>query len=104
MSEVYKKLPSRVAGFVPRGDDPEQFNEDKVVSKHEKRSLSPITIFALTASELALNDSGYTKDILDMLPESAKDRMVFLIHFCESACCCLSVCFHGLFLFHFLSR
>jgi hypothetical protein len=40
MSEVYKKLPSRVAGFVPRGDDPEQFNEDKVVSKHVRLQAS----------------------------------------------------------------
>ena len=53
--------------------------------------FAPFTVYGLAASELALNDAGYTKDVLDTLPESEKERTVGIILLgCDSVC--LFVC------------
>jgi 3-oxoacyl-[acyl-carrier-protein] synthase II len=63
-----------LAGFVPRGNGPGQFNEEKVVTKSERRMFAPFTVYALAASEIALNDAGYTRDDVDKMPGNEKER------------------------------
>jgi hypothetical protein len=65
-----------VAGFVPVGDGPGMLNEEEVVSKYDKQKTMPSTMHGLVAAELALNDAGYTKDVLDKLTDSERERMV----------------------------
>jgi 3-oxoacyl-[acyl-carrier-protein] synthase II len=72
---LYKAVPSRVAGFVPVGDGPGMLNEEEVVSKYDKQKTMPSTMHGLVAAELALNDAGYTKDVLDKLTDSERERM-----------------------------
>lgn len=58
-SEEYKTIPCRVAALVPRGDDPGQFKEDRFAARGEINSMSPATVMALGAAQLALEDSGW---------------------------------------------
>lgn len=44
------------------------------------------TILGLAASELALNDAGYSKDVLEMLTDTERQRMVGM------SCCVVSCC------------
>lgn len=58
-SEEYKTVPCRVAALVPRGNEQGQFREESFVSRGEINSMSPATVMALAAAQLALEDAGW---------------------------------------------
>ncbi|XP_074542928.1 3-oxoacyl-[acyl-carrier-protein] synthase, mitochondrial [Halichoeres trimaculatus] len=58
-SEEFNTVPCKVAALVPRGDEPGQFKEDRFASRGEINSMSPATVMALGAAQLALEDSGW---------------------------------------------
>ncbi|XP_060915147.1 3-oxoacyl-[acyl-carrier-protein] synthase, mitochondrial [Labrus mixtus] len=58
-SEEYKTVPCKVAALVPRGDEVGCFKEDRFASPGEINSMSPATVMALGAAQLALEDSGW---------------------------------------------
>ena len=55
----FDQIPSRVAGFVPRGTNPGEFREGDWVSGPERRSISLSSRFALCAASEALDDAGW---------------------------------------------
>lgn len=58
-AEEYKTVPCKVAALVPRGNEPGQFKEEKFASRGEINTMSPATVMALAAAQLALEDSGW---------------------------------------------
>lgn len=57
--EEYKTVPCKVAARVPRGDGDGEFKEDAFVSRGEISGMSPATVMALGAAQLALEDCGW---------------------------------------------
>lgn len=58
-SEEYKAVPCKVAALVPRGSEQGQFSQERFASRGEVNSMSPATVMALGAAQLALEDSGW---------------------------------------------
>jgi 3-oxoacyl-[acyl-carrier-protein] synthase II len=55
-------LPSRVAGLVPRGDEPGAFDPDTVADAKMRRRMTEFIIFGLKAADDAVADSGWVPD------------------------------------------
>lgn len=60
-------LTSRVAGLVPRGDEPGAFDPDTVASAKERRRMDEFIVFGLKAAEEAVVDSGW-------VPQTEEER------------------------------
>ncbi|KAM3597028.1 uncharacterized protein V6R79_024978 [Siganus canaliculatus] len=67
-SEDYKTVPCKIAALVPRGNENGQFMEEKFASRGEINSMSPATVMALGAAQLALEDSGW-------YPKNAEEQL-----------------------------
>uniref|UniRef100_A0A1A8BSA0 3-oxoacyl-[acyl-carrier-protein] synthase n=1 Tax=Nothobranchius kadleci TaxID=1051664 RepID=A0A1A8BSA0_NOTKA len=67
-SDEYKTIPCKVAALVPRGTGEGQFWGEKFASRGEINSMSPATLMALGAAQLALEDSGW-------YPESPEEQL-----------------------------
>lgn len=52
-------LPTKIAGQVPRGQAPGQFDASRVVDAKELRRLDDFMLFALAAAEEAITDAGW---------------------------------------------
>lgn len=63
----FHQIPSQVAGFVPRGNAPGEFQESDWVSAPERRSMYLSSVFALCASSEALQDADWS-------PQTKEDR------------------------------
>ena len=55
-------LPSKIAGQVPRGDEPGQYDPLRVASAKELRRYDEFILFALAAADEAVADSGWKPD------------------------------------------
>ena len=53
-------LPSKIAGLVPKEDDPHSFNADNVLEPKEQRRMDEFIHFAIAAAEEAIVDSGWS--------------------------------------------
>jgi len=49
----------QVAGQIPRGDGPEQFNLDRFVEPKEQKKMDTFIHYAIAAADEAVKDSGY---------------------------------------------
>lgn len=52
-------LPCQVAGEIPRGDAPGQFNIDRFIEVKEQKKMDVFIHYAIAAAAEAVNDSGY---------------------------------------------
>ncbi|XP_067111263.1 3-oxoacyl-[acyl-carrier-protein] synthase, mitochondrial [Osmerus mordax] len=67
-SEEYRTVPCKVAAMVPKGDEEWQFKGERFATRGEINSMSPATVMALGAAQLALEDSGwYPKSLEEQL-------------------------------------
>lgn len=64
-SDDYKTVPCKVAALVPRGNEQGQFKEEMFASRGEINSMSPATVLAIGAAQLALEDSGWRPQTLE---------------------------------------
>lgn len=64
-SEDYRTVPCKVAALVPRGNGQGQFKEETFASRGEINSMSPATVLAVGAAQLALEDSGWHPQTLE---------------------------------------
>lgn len=52
-------LPCQVAGEIPRGDAPDQFNPDRYIEPKEQKKMDYFIHYAMGAAHEAVKDSGY---------------------------------------------
>ena len=52
-------IPAKIAGIVPRGPEPGQFNVDAWVDTKEQRKMDTFIQFAMAAGAMAVEDSGW---------------------------------------------
>ncbi len=50
-------LPSKIAGFVPRGEAEHQFDADQILDKKEQRKVSDFILYAIAAADEAIKDA-----------------------------------------------
>jgi len=67
-------LASQVAGQVPRGEEPGQFNVNNVIEPKDQKKMDNFIHFALGAADEAMKDSGYVPET-----EEARERAGVLI-------------------------
>ncbi|XP_063040976.1 3-oxoacyl-[acyl-carrier-protein] synthase, mitochondrial [Engraulis encrasicolus] len=58
-AEEYKSVPCKVAARVPRGEGEGEFWPERFASRGEINSMSPATVMAVAAAQLALEDCGW---------------------------------------------
>lgn len=68
------EMPCQVAGEVPRGDGPEQFNVDRYIEPKEQKKMDTFIHYAVAAADEAVKDSGYVPTT-----DAAKERTGVLI-------------------------
>ncbi|KAM4724933.1 3-oxoacyl-[acyl-carrier-protein] synthase, mitochondrial isoform 1-T1 [Anableps anableps] len=66
--EEYRTVPCKVAAVVPRGPNEGQFQDETFATRGEMSSMSPATVMALGAAQLALEDSEWC-------PQSPEERL-----------------------------
>lgn len=75
----YEQIPSKVAGYVPRGRNSGELDIDAHISTADQRVMSQSTCYAIVAADEALSDAGWK-------PESKEQRertgMLFLFAVC----------------------
>ncbi len=64
----------QVAGEVPRGDGPDQFNPDRHIEPKEQKKMDTFIHYAMAAADEAIADSGYKPST-----DEAKERAGILI-------------------------
>lgn len=64
-SDDYRTLPCRVAALVPRSNQEGHFHAETFASRGEISSMSPATVLAIGAAQLALQDSGWHPQTLE---------------------------------------
>lgn len=67
-SEEYRGVPCKVAALVPKGTNEGQFWGERFATRGEINTMSPATVMALGAAQLALDDSGW-------YPQSPEDQL-----------------------------
>ncbi len=60
-------LPSKIAGVIPRGDGPGEYNPDDWVAPKDRRKMGEFIVLGLVAAQQAVDDSGWA-------PEAEEDR------------------------------
>ncbi|HWA76399.1 MAG TPA: beta-ketoacyl-ACP synthase II [Polyangiaceae bacterium] len=68
-------LPTQIAGQVPRGTEPSEFDPARVVSPKELRRMDDFMVFALAAAREAMADAG----LLGALDDATRERAGVLI-------------------------
>lgn len=58
-------LPAQVAGSVPRGDGPGDFDPDRIMEPKEQRKVDDFIVYAVAAADEALADSGWKPETED---------------------------------------
>ncbi|KAI9098694.1 thiolase-like protein [Phlyctochytrium arcticum] len=58
-NKTYEGIPSQVAGIVPRGELPGEFNAEHCLSKGDVRNMSPFMHFACSVAQHALEDAQW---------------------------------------------
>jgi 3-oxoacyl-[acyl-carrier-protein] synthase II len=61
-------LPAKIAGQVPRGDGPGDFNPDHWVPPKDRRRISDFILFGIAAAQQAVDDAGWK-------PEDEEERI-----------------------------
>lgn len=59
--EMWDKIPSQVAGFVPRGKEPGEFDQERDFPSSERRAMSLGMKFGMMAAEEALSDANWLR-------------------------------------------
>ena len=67
-AEKYKNVPCKVAALVPRGPEEGHFRQETFASRGDINNMSPATVMALGAAQLALEDSGWR-------PQTAEEQL-----------------------------
>ena len=60
-------IPAKIAGQVPLGEGPGEFNADTYISPKERRRVDDFIVYGMAAAQQAVEDSGWT-------PESDDDK------------------------------
>ena len=55
-------LPAKIAGQVPLGDGPGQFNADTYITPKERRRVDDFIVYGMAAAQQAVEDSGWTPE------------------------------------------
>jgi len=55
-------MPSKIAGLLPKGTEPGQFNFDDYVLPKDRRKMDDFIIYGIAAAEEALKDSGWVAE------------------------------------------
>ena len=63
----YEQIPSKVAGYVPRGNNPGELDIDSHIAPADQRVMSLASCYAVVAADEALSDARWK-------PESKEER------------------------------
>lgn len=67
-------LPTKIAGLVPQGTEPGQFNADAWMEPKDQRKIDTFILYGLAAASQAIEDSGWTPE-----DEELRDRTGVMI-------------------------
>jgi 3-oxoacyl-[acyl-carrier-protein] synthase II len=81
-------MPSKIAGLLPKGTEPGQFNFDDYVLPKDRRKMDDFIIYGIAAAEEALKDSGWvaqTEEDQEMTGVMIGSGIGGLAKICEAA-------------------